>query len=136
MSHCHICTMLGAAAPEDVVSNGDQWSVVGLRDVPGMLMAFTNRHDSGVGSIPDSAAAELGPLVRALSAGLVASGDFERASVIYLGDNAVHTHFMVVGRPPGDSVILDNAPLLARFAHADRDRARAIVADVRAALST
>jgi hypothetical protein len=41
---------------------------------------------------------------------------------------------MLLGRKPGDERVFDNAPLLARFAAKDRDRARAIVADLRDAL--
>ncbi len=131
---CKICGMLHAAAAEDVVLAGPHWAVVAMQDVPGMLMAFTRDHDRGVGFLSDGAAAELGPLINALSARLVATGAFERTSVIYLGDSNAHTHFMLLGRKPGDERVFDNAPLLARFAAKDRDRARAIVADLRDAL--
>ena len=131
---CKICGMLRATAPEDVVFDGPHWAVVAMQDVPGMLMAFTRDHDRGMGSLSDAAAAELGPLINRLSARLTANGAFEKASVIYLGDNALHTHFMLLGRKPGDERIFDNAPLLARFAGKDRDGARAIVADLRDAV--
>ena len=132
---CKICTMLDVAAPADVVLAGDVWGVVAMQDVPGMLMAFTRDHDGGVGTILDAAAAELGPLFKTLSAGLLATGDFEKVSVIYLGDNAIHTHFMLLGRKPGDAPVFNNAPLLARFANKDRDRARAIADQLRDAFS-
>jgi len=38
---------------------------------------------------------------------------------------------MLLGRPAGDDRIFDNAPLLARFGHKDRDRSRAIAAELR-----
>ncbi|MDB5455439.1 MAG: hypothetical protein JWP92_1024 [Caulobacter sp.] len=131
---CKICGMLQATAPEDVVCDGPHWAVVAMQDVPGMLMAFARDHDRGPGSLSDAAAAELGPLINRLSASLTATGAFEKTSVIYLGDNALHTHFMLLGREPGDERVFDNAPLLARFAGKDRDRARAIVADLRGAV--
>jgi hypothetical protein len=130
-SDCKICGMLDAAAPDDVVLAGEHWGVISMQDVPGMLMAFTRDHDDGVGSMSDAAAAEWGPTVKALSAGLVATGAFEKTSVIYFGDNAIHTHFMLLGRTPGEAPIFDNAPLLARFAVKDRERSRAIVRDLR-----
>lgn len=131
---CKICGMLRATAPEDVVCDGPHWAVVAMQDVPGMLMAFVRDHDRGPGSLSDAAAAELGPLINRLSARLTANGAFEKTSVIYLGDNALHTHFMLLGRKPGDDRVFDNAPLLARFASKDRDGARAIVTDLREAL--
>ena len=127
--------MLDVAAPADVVLAGDVWGVVAMQDVPGMLMAFTRDHDGGVGTIPDAAAVELGPLLKTLSAGLLASGDFEKVSVIYLGDNAIHTHFMLLGRKPGDAPVFDNAPLLTRFANKDGVRARAIAGQLRDAFN-
>jgi len=130
---CKICGMLGAAAPEDVVLAGQSWAAVALQDVPGMVMLFAREHDSGVGSLSEVAAAQLGPLIKTLAAGLEADGAFERTSVIYLGDNAVHSHFMLLGRPPGDERIFDNAPLIARFSGKDRVRSRAVVAELRAA---
>lgn len=132
MTHdCKICTMLDASAPEDVVLAGDHWGVVAMQDTPGILMAFTREHDDGVGSLSSDTAAQLGPLIRTLSAGLVATGDFEKTSVIYLGDNAIHTHFMLLGRKPGDAPIFDNSPLMARFANKDRDRTREIAGRLR-----
>jgi diadenosine tetraphosphate (Ap4A) HIT family hydrolase len=131
---CKICGMLHATALEDVVYDGPHWAVVAMQDVPGMLMAFSRDHDRGPGSLSEATAAQLGPLINRLSAGLTATGAFEKASVIYLGDNALHTHFMLLGRKPGDDRIFDNAPLLARFADKNRDGARAIVADLREAL--
>jgi diadenosine tetraphosphate (Ap4A) HIT family hydrolase len=135
-SGCKICGMLDATSPEDVVLAGDHWGVVAMQDVPGLLMAFTRDHDGGVGSISDAAAAELGPMIKALSATLVATGDFEKTSVIYLGDNAIHTHFMLLGRKPGDALVFDNTPLLARFAGKDRTRARAIASQLRDVINT
>lgn len=132
---CKICSMLDLAAPEDVVLADTVWGVVALQDVPGILMAFTREHDGGVGTITDAAAAALGPLCKALSAGLLATGAFEKVSMIYLGDNAIHTHFMLLGRKPGDPPVFDNAPLLARFAGKDRARARLIASQLRASLN-
>ncbi|CAN5141543.1 hypothetical protein BH10PSE2_BH10PSE2_05650 [soil metagenome] len=132
---CKICTMLDVAAPEDVVLAGEHWGVVAMQDTPGILMAFTREHDGGIGTLSDAAAAEFGPLIKTVSAGLVATGEFEKTSAISLGDNAIHTHFMLVGRKPGDPPIFDNGPLMARFADKDRDRTRAIAARLREALS-
>ena len=132
---CKICSMLDATAPEDVVLAGEHWGVVAMQDVPGLLMAFTRRHDGGVGTLSDAAAAELGPMIRTLSATLVATGEFEKTSVISLGDNAIHTHFMLLGRQPGDAPVFDNTPLLARFAGKDRDRARAVAQALRDAIT-
>lgn len=128
---CKICGMLNAAAAEDIVREDTDWAVVAMQDVPGMLMAFTRRHDTGAGSMSEAAAIAMGPMIRDLSAALVGSGEFEKTSVIYLGDNALHTHFMLVGRKPGDAPVFDNTPLLARFAAKDRDQARAIAARLR-----
>lgn len=133
---CKICSMLDATAPQDIVLAGEHWGVVAMQDVPGLLMTFTRDHDGGVGTLSDTAAAELGPMIKALSATLVATGDFEKTSVIYLGDNAIHTHFMLLGRKPGDTHVFDNAPLLARFAGKDRGRARAIVQTLRDAINS
>jgi len=132
---CKICTMLETAPPENLVLDGEHWGVVAMRDAPGVLMVFTRDHDQGIGSISDAAAAAFGPLVKTLSAELTAS-EFEKTSVISLGDNAVHTHFMLVGRKPADDPIFDNAPLMLRLAQADADRARAISRRLRDVLKT
>ena len=128
---CKICGMLEAASPDDVVLAGDHWGVVAMQDVPGMFMAFTREHDGGVGSISDAAAAGMGPLIKSISQALVSTGQFEKVSVIYLGDNAIHTHFMLLGRKPADTPVFDNTPLLARFANKDRDKARLLVGHLR-----
>ncbi|CAN5182251.1 hypothetical protein BH10PSE1_BH10PSE1_03690 [soil metagenome] len=131
---CKICTMLDATAPEDVVLAGDHWGVVAMQDTPGILMAFTRDHDGGIGTLSDAAAAEFGPMIKTLSASLITTGEFEKTSVIYLGDNAIHTHFMLVGRKTGDAPIFDNTPLMARFAEKDRPRTRKIAGQLRDAL--
>jgi diadenosine tetraphosphate (Ap4A) HIT family hydrolase len=128
---CKICGMLDASAAEDVVLAGPHWGVVAMQDVAGLFMAFTRDHDDGTGSMSDAAASELGPLIKTVSTTLTATGEFEKTSVIYLGDNAIHTHFMLLGRKPGDAAVFDNGPLLARFADKDRDRARAITRQLR-----
>ena len=133
---CKICSMPDVTAPEDVVFANEHWGVVALQDVPGLLMAFARGHDGGIGTLSDAAAAALGPMIRTLSATLVATGEFEKTSLIYLGDNAIHTHFMLLGRKPGDAPVFDNTPLLARFAGKDRQRARAIAQTLRDALAS
>jgi diadenosine tetraphosphate (Ap4A) HIT family hydrolase len=133
---CKICGMLDATPPEDVVLSGHYWAVVSMQDVPGMLMLIARDHDNGIGSVSDAATAQFGPIIKTLASGLEACGPFERTSVIYLGDNAIHAHFMLLGRPHGDDRIFDNAPLLARFGNKDRDRARAIVAELRDACAS
>lgn len=132
---CKICTMLDTATPEKVVLAGEHWGVVALREAAGVLMVFTRDHDRGVGSISNAAAAAFGPLIKTLSAGLSTSG-FEKTAVISLGDNAVHTHFMLVGRKPGDAPIFDNTPLMARLACEEGDRARAVAGHLRGGLKT
>jgi len=127
---CKICTMLETAPPENLVLDGEHWGVVAMREAAGVLMVFTRDHDQGVGSISDAAAAGFGPLIKALSAGLSATG-FEKTSVISLGDNAVHTHFMLVGRKPADAPIFDNTPLMARLARKEGERARAVAGRLR-----
>src|SRR5690606_2156497 len=109
-AHCKVCTVLETAPPEHPGPDGEHWGGVAMREAAGVPPVFARDHDPGVGSISDAAAAGFGPLITTLSAGLSASG-FEKTSVISLGDNAVHTHFMLVGRKPADAPIFDNTPL-------------------------
>lgn len=102
-----------------------------MQDAPGIFMAFTADHDAGIASLPSETAAEMGPLFQTLSASLVATTEFEKVSVIYLGDNAIHTHFMLLGRSPGDAPVFDNTPLLARFANKDQRRSRSLAGRLR-----
>lgn len=128
---CKICGLLSSAAPEDIVLDGPNWAVVAMQDAPGVFMAFTADHDAGIASLPSETAAEMGPLFQTLSASLVATTEFEKVSVIYLGDNSIHTHFMLLGRSPGDAPVFDNTPLLARFANKDQRRSRSLAGRLR-----
>ncbi|NWE54023.1 hypothetical protein [Brevundimonas sp. P7753] len=132
---CKICTMLETTPPESLVLAGAHWGVVAMREAPGVLMAFTRDHDQGVGSISDAAADAFGPLIKTLSTGLTTSG-FEKTSVISFGDNAIHTHFMLVGRKPADAPIFDNTPLMARLDCKEGERARAVAGHLRDVLKT
>jgi hypothetical protein len=132
---CHVCKMLGTTSAENVVSIGQNWSVIGLQGVPGMLMAFINDHDNGIGSVSDDAAQEFGPLVKSLSAGLTESGEFDRVAIMYLGDNTRHTHFLLAGRNGDDAPVADTAPLRVRLAtQKDPARAEALIRSLRLTL--
>ncbi|MNI94798.1 hypothetical protein D3C73_1529550 [compost metagenome] len=56
--------------------------------------------------------------------------------MISLGDNAAHTHFMLVGRRPAEAPIFDNTPLMARLAHKEGARARSVALKLRDTLET
>ncbi len=133
---CHICTSLEQALPENTVIRTANWCVTGVKDSPGHLMVTAVTHDAGIAGLSPEAAADLGPLIQKLSAGLLASGAFTRTSFIHLGDAAPHTHFMLIGRAPGDLPVVDAKPLGARVvALQDAERARTEIAELRTLLT-
>ena len=126
---CHICESLALASKDNTVVRSEHWCVTGVKEAPGHLMITAVVHDDGIAALAPAAAAELGPLIRTLSGGLVAGGAFTRTSFLHLGDAAPHSHFMLIGRIKGDLPVVDGKPLGARItALIDPPRARAELA--------
>jgi diadenosine tetraphosphate (Ap4A) HIT family hydrolase len=107
-----------------------------MLDAPAVLMIFTNEHNAGLHAISVAAAASFGPLVRTLSDELVAAAGYEWTSLVQLGDTARHCHFMLVGRPAGDTPILDAKLLMQRAAEReDPVKTRALADQLRVRMS-
>lgn len=133
---CHVCEMRDAAREEQVVVRGDNWTVLSVQMVPGHLMVMSTAHDTGLANLTPSAASDFGPLLQQLSAGLIEDQQFDRTALLYLGENARHTHMLLIGRGAEDMPLVDTRPLRARIgALTDAGRSQAIIARLRAKMA-
>jgi diadenosine tetraphosphate (Ap4A) HIT family hydrolase len=131
-----MCEMLSGAAPDDVVFEDDLFRAIQIGQVPGFIMFATKEHVGGVDGLSDAAAGALGPVTRQLVAAIRSSSDAERVHVVYLGEHAIHFHFALLARRPGETALFTNGPLLAALeSDADAQAAAATRAAIRDKLS-
>lgn len=134
---CHVCATVKSANDDNTVFRDADWTVTSAADAPGMVMLSANVHDDGLRSITPSAAASMGRHVVALSAALLDGGPADRVALIHMGDNAVHTHFLLVAREGPTPPIADTGPLMERVkATRDPAAAKAMVRRIRDAVAT
>lgn len=127
---CHVCHF--KESQDTLIYHNDDWTVTTVQDMPGIIMLSTSSHDEGLAFISPSAAAAFGPLVRALSAGIVEQEGFDFTALMHLGDNSRHTHMMLIGRRHGGKAIADTSPLRDQLPELrDADACRALAARLR-----
>jgi diadenosine tetraphosphate (Ap4A) HIT family hydrolase len=135
--HCHICELLVETGDEAIVHRGPDWSVINMREAPSIMMLMTSAHDDGFASLTPAAAARMGQLIQAMSAQMVETGGCDRTALVYVGDNALHTHMLLIGRTEGDAPVADMTPLRAKMAAAkDPAAAKAMVQALRRRIET
>jgi diadenosine tetraphosphate (Ap4A) HIT family hydrolase len=134
---CAICGVAAATPEEQIVLRGEHFAVGTGMDVPGWLLLWTLRHEAqGLWELTDEEAAELGPLLRDLSAALQREYGAERTYVMAMGEHALHFHAMVMARPAGAPAEQRGPGLLAAGgALADPAEARSVAARLRDVLA-
>ena len=134
---CRLCSTAAIVPPEDVVLRTEHFTAAVGMQVPGWVLLWSHRHDAqGLWELTDDESAELGPLLRDLSAAVRTACDADRTYVLSLGEHSLHFHAMVMART-ADTPAADRGPaLLAAAARlADPEAARAAAGRVRAALA-
>jgi diadenosine tetraphosphate (Ap4A) HIT family hydrolase len=104
MANCEICERESADVepPGGWVLRTDLWSacVAPGFDVPGWLFLELRRHAEGPMGMDDAEAAELGGLVRDLTAAVQSTLAAERVYVLAFGEVFPHFHVVLVPRMP------------------------------------
>lgn len=102
MSDCHTCELVdrrdaGGAPPWDAVARYRNWDVVHAfgTSLEGWMVLVVRRHVAAVADLTDEEAAELGPLVKAVSVALAAAVGCERTYVVQFAEAARHRHVHV-----------------------------------------
>jgi diadenosine tetraphosphate (Ap4A) HIT family hydrolase len=115
MSDCHTCELVerrdaGEAPPWDAIVRYRNWDVVHAfgTSLDGWLVLVVRRHVAAVADLTDDEAAELGPLVKAVSVALAAAVGCEKTYVVQFAEaeRHRHVHVHVIPRQP------DQAPEL------------------------
>lgn len=134
---CAICKVGGATPQDQLVLRSRHFAVSTGMNVPGWLLLWTVRHEAqGLWELNDDEAAELGPLLRDLSAALQREHGAERIYVMSMGEHALHFHAMVMARPAGAHADQRGPGLLAAAgALADPEAARALAVRLRGVLA-
>ncbi|MCU1693768.1 MAG: uncharacterized protein JWM64_2859 [Frankiales bacterium] len=115
---------------------GTSFSAAVGMGVPGWVLLWSHRHGAqGLWELDDAEAAELGLLLRDLSAAVREVCDAERVYVMAMGEHALHAHAMVMPRT-ADLAAEHRGPQLLAAASVLRDpeRARQVAGRLRAAL--
>jgi diadenosine tetraphosphate (Ap4A) HIT family hydrolase len=108
MSDCHTCDLsarraAGAAPPWDNIVRTPTWDVAHAfgTDVEGWLVLVVRRHITSVADLTDAEAAELGPLIKRVSAALQEVVGCEKTYVVQFAEhpNHPHVHVHVIARP-------------------------------------
>lgn len=107
--NCSICALFGRS--EEVIWSDDHWVATRIVDVPTWLMIGTRRHAEGSWGLSDAEAASLGPALRDLSGALKTVTGAERVHIAAQGENALHFHYMLMARRPGEAPVFDSAEI-------------------------
>ena len=104
MADCELCRRESSdeEPPGGWVLRTDLWSVgIGPGfEVPGWLFVELRRHAEGPMGMDDAEAAELGPLLARVSAGIQAATGAERVYVVAFGELFPHFHVLLLPRMP------------------------------------
>ena len=104
MATCELCHQESSEQepPGGWVVRTDLWSAgVGPGfEVPGWLFLQLRRHAEGPMGMDDAEAAELGPLVSRLTAGIQAATGAERVYMVAFGELFPHFHVLLAPRMP------------------------------------
>ena len=122
MTDCELCRREASTEepPGGWVLRTDLWSAgagPGF-EVPGWLFLQLRRHAEGPMGMDDAEAAELGPLLSRLSAGIQAATGAERVYAVAFGEVFPHFHVLLLPRMPfapadetGPALLLKRADL-------------------------
>jgi diadenosine tetraphosphate (Ap4A) HIT family hydrolase len=133
---CLICDHFARVSADATVWSDADWIASGMSDVPGWVMVATRQHSEGSWGLSDREAATAGPVLRALSRALKEAVGAERVHLMAQGEHAVHFHYLMTARGPGDTPIFDTAELARRSpALADRAQASAAAERIRTLLA-
>lgn len=104
MPDCEICARESSdeEPPGGWVLRTDQWSacVAPGFEVPGWLFVELRRHSEGPMGMDDAEAAELGGVVRDVSAAIQSAMGAERVYVLAFGELYPHFHVVLIPRMP------------------------------------
>jgi diadenosine tetraphosphate (Ap4A) HIT family hydrolase len=102
MTGCLACDVLAGRieAPGGVIHETAHWSVdhALTRWIGGWLIVKPKRHVEHLAELSTEEAAELGPLIQAVSAAMARVLSPERVYVLSLGEEVHHIHFHVIPR--------------------------------------
>ena len=100
--NCHICELVSAAKPAELIHRDDHWSAFAFAGVPGWVMFATNRHCDWLWGFTTEEATALGPLLSRLSAAVRNAASAERVYYAGLGENSLHFHGVLLPRTDDD----------------------------------
>ena len=129
---CHICEMGRSTAPETTIYADGLWTAGTVADVPGWVMLWTNRHTDGPWELSADEASSFGPLYVGLARAVREACKGERVYLLYLGENALHFHAMLVPRRADAPPDLRGPGIVAKAGElADRESALRVAASIR-----
>lgn len=127
---CHTCELVqgrdaGAAPPWDAIVRYRHWDVVHAfgTSLEGWLVLVLRRHAAAVADLTDAEAAELGPLIKAVSAALAGAVGCEKTYVAQFAEaeGHRHVHVHVIPRQPDQDPGLKGPRIFSRLGVADED---------------
>jgi diadenosine tetraphosphate (Ap4A) HIT family hydrolase len=104
MNECELCARESSdqEPPGGWVLRTEHWSacIAPGFEVPGWLFLELRRHAEGPMGMDDAEAAELGPLLSRLTAGIQAATGAEKVYLLALGEMFPHFHVLLMPRMP------------------------------------
>src|SRR5690606_22990436 len=79
------------------------------------IIVATRRHAEGSWGLSDQEAAGLGPLLRNLCSAVKTVTGAERVHVAAAGEVALHFHYLIMPRRPGEAPVLDSMEIARRM---------------------
>jgi len=122
MGDCHTCELVerrdaGDAPPWDAIVRYRNWDLVHAfgTSLDGWLVLVVRRHIAAVADLTDEEAAELGPLVKAVSTALAEAVGCEKTYVVQFAEaeRHRHVHVHVIPRMPDQAPELEGPRIFA-----------------------
>jgi len=133
---CPLCDAVATAPAAEIVADHGPWMALTMLDVPGWIRVTTKRHVEGPWSLSDEEAATLGPMLQAVAQAVHEATGAERVYTVGLGEGAIHFHYALLPRLPGETPLFTGAPLVGRAADAaDVGKSSAVAARIRASVA-
>jgi diadenosine tetraphosphate (Ap4A) HIT family hydrolase len=130
MGDCHTCELVerrdaGGAPPWDAVVRYRNWDVVHAfgTSLDGWLVLVARRHIAALADLTDDEAAELGPLVKAVSVALAAAVGCEKTYLVQFAEaeRHRHVHVHVIPRQPDQAPELKGPRIFSRLGVPESD---------------
>ena len=130
MSDCHTCELVerrdaGGAPPWDAIVRYRNWDLVHAfgTSLDGWMVLVARRHLAAVADLTDEEAAELGPLVKAVSVALADVVGCEKTYVVQFAEaeRHRHVHVHVIPRQPDQAPELKGPRIFSRLGVAAED---------------